>query len=282
MTLFDAASSARMSVGDQTWLGIERASWIAAVVGLLAVIAALIQIRQLIRRPALKVGLPHDPGGTDRRLLQVSDRVELPVLWADGNALSDPIELSVVAMNDYGATATAWDINFEVRYPPWLRPIREDELKQPPQLNVWSIAKEGLVLNPGGAFWIRTRFRVPLGRERIRMHAIVSLRDVRPIDRLLIVSIKPAQKQGTDRSTRRPSTRRGVFHRPGHCGAGRACEPLNESCSVEERLSQTPLRRRVPYTWRRQLRVQCVMRAAPWPKPVGEAEEVHLVDAHPR
>ena len=103
-----------------------------------------------------------------------------------------PIELSVVALNDFSATATAWDINFEVRYPLWLRPIREDELKRPPELkNVWSIARENLTLNPGGSFWIRTRFRVPHGRERIRMHAIVSMRDARAVDRGLDVTIKP-------------------------------------------------------------------------------------------
>ena len=56
-------------------------------------------------------------------------------------------------------------------------------------MDLWSLAKEGIVLNPGGAFWLRARFRVPRGRKRIPMHALASMRDARPIDHQIMITI---------------------------------------------------------------------------------------------
>jgi hypothetical protein len=66
-----------------------------------AVIAAIIQIRQLVRRPAQKVGFIHDPGGRDTRLLRVKGVGELAVRWSRRAPVSDPIELTVVAINNH-------------------------------------------------------------------------------------------------------------------------------------------------------------------------------------
>ncbi len=155
MTFLDVASQTCLSLGDEGWAWIERASWIAAILGLVAVGLAILQIRQLVRRPSLKIGFPLDPGGAGERLVQVSNTANLPVHWPDGVALSDPIELSVVAQNEMKATATASDVNLEVRYPPWLEPHGMGDLKRPPGMDLWSLAKEGIVLNPDGMYWMR-------------------------------------------------------------------------------------------------------------------------------
>lgn len=174
---------------EQIWLWVERASWIAAIAGLVAVVLAIFQIRELIRRPAIRIGFPFDPGGPSRRLMGVTDAIDLAVHWDGANQLSEPIELSVVALNDISANVTATGINLEVRYPTWLEPIIPGDPMKPPGMDVWSKAKEAIELNPGGMFWIRARFRVPRGRDRIGVGVIASMRDARPIDRSLTVTI---------------------------------------------------------------------------------------------
>lgn len=55
---------------------------------------------------------------------------------------------------------------------------------------MYGIAKSDIVLHPGGTYYIRARFRVPRGRERIRMLSIVSMRDTRLIERSLTVMLR--------------------------------------------------------------------------------------------
>src|SRR5258708_39715866 len=93
MALLDAtqnvASSARMSVGDQAWVWVERASAIATIAGL---VVLYLQLRQLIAKPKLRLRFPRDPGGTGRRLMQVKRKIENPVHWNSRSPVSEPLK----------------------------------------------------------------------------------------------------------------------------------------------------------------------------------------------
>ncbi|HEX6349356.1 MAG TPA: hypothetical protein VF160_08190 [Candidatus Dormibacteraeota bacterium] len=170
------------------WWWAERLSWIVTLLGLPAVFIAILQ---LVRRPKVRVGFPRDPGGTARRLATLSDSTEIDIHWAAGAQLSDPVQISVVVMNDHEASATALDVNFEVRYPIALVPV-PTPLPQPPGMpNIWSISRHDIVLNPGAIYWIRTTFRVPAGTTQVPLFAIVSMRDARARDKKLSLSVRP-------------------------------------------------------------------------------------------
>jgi hypothetical protein len=182
-----AASSIRLSDGDQVWLWVERGS---AVITILGLVALFLQLRQMTRRPKLRLGFQIDPGGTGRRLMEIVDTIELPVHWNPGDDLSQPIKLWVLVVNDIKASGTASDINAEARYPKWLVPDGIGDLKEPPGINVWQLFKEGVSLNPGLTFWLRGTFRVPRGRTQVQILVVASMRDAGPIDKVLTVSLK--------------------------------------------------------------------------------------------
>jgi hypothetical protein len=155
--------------------------------GLIVVIA---QIRQLIRRPKLKVGFPFDPGGADVRKTDVRDEEAIRLAWTMSPAMSDPFELSVSAINE--GDATAQNMLFEVRYPLWLVPIGTHQLKQVPAVqDAWTLAVPGIALNPGATHYIRATFSVPQakGKGTFKIHAIVSMQDARFIDKTLMVKL---------------------------------------------------------------------------------------------
>ncbi len=102
-----AATAARDSLGDQIWQGVERASWIAALVGAVGVVVVVAQIRQLLRRPRLKLGFPYDPGGPDVRKSKVRDEESIKASWLPGSDLSEPIEITVSAVNEGDAPLPA-------------------------------------------------------------------------------------------------------------------------------------------------------------------------------
>jgi hypothetical protein len=186
-TLANVGSSARLAVGDDVWNWVGRVSSIVTILGLAAL---YFQLRQLTRRTNVKVGFHKDPGGPGRRLMQVVGSIEVQVHWNTGDALSQPIRLAVIVVNEANASATAHDVNFEVRYPMWLVPEVASDFKEPPGMNQRSISQDGLVLNPGLTNWIRTTVRVPRGRDRIQLSAIASMRDGKMVDRVLMVVLK--------------------------------------------------------------------------------------------
>jgi hypothetical protein len=185
--LSNVASSTRLSVGDEAWTWAGRLSSIITIIGLVVV---YLQLRQLIRRPKISVGFHQDPGGPGERLFQVVNSIEMPIHWNPGDVLSQPIRLAVIVMNDASASATAHDVNFEVRYPKWLVPEGIGDLKEPPGMNLWALSKDGLVLNPGLTAWLRGWFRVPRGHDQIRLFVIASMRDGKMIDARLTVSLR--------------------------------------------------------------------------------------------
>jgi len=185
--LAGVGSSARLSVGDEAWTWAERISSIITIAGL---VVLFLQLRQLTRRTKVRVGFHQDPGGTGTRLLKTVRTIDLPVRWNPEDDLSQPIRLAVVVVNEASASATAQDVNFEVRYPKWLVPDGMGELKEPPGMDVWSFSKERLTLNPGLAEWLRATFRVPRGHQRIQLLAIASMRDSKFVHQLLTISLK--------------------------------------------------------------------------------------------
>lgn len=182
------ASAARGAVGGDVWLWIERASWIAAVIGVLGLIVVIAQIRQLIRRPKLKIGFPFDPGGNVVHKSQVRDEETIQLSWAQNQAVSDPVQIAVSTVNE--GDATAQNMLFEVRYPLWLVPVGTHQLKQVPAVNAWTLAVSGIALNPGATHYIRATFMIPKGRQGFKIHAIVSMQDARPIDKTLSVKLQ--------------------------------------------------------------------------------------------
>jgi hypothetical protein len=185
-----AVSASRDSFGDQAWFWIERASWAAAVLGVLGLIVVIAQIRQLIKRPKVRIGFPFDPGGADVRKTNVRDEEAVQLGWTMSSALSDPFELSVSAINE--GNATAQNMLFEVRYPVWLVPIGQHQLKQVPTVkNAWTLAVPGIALNPGATHYIRATFSVPQAKSSgtFKLHAIVSMQDAKYIDKTLIVKL---------------------------------------------------------------------------------------------
>jgi hypothetical protein len=184
-TLLQAASAARDSPGDQVWFWIERSSWVAAVLGVVGLIVVIAQIWQLLKRPKLKIGFPFDPGGKDVRKTDVRDEESVQLAWTTTHALSDPFQLSVSAINE--GDATAQNILFEVRYPLWLVPVGQHQLKQVPAVNAWTLAIPGIALNPGATHYIRATFSVP--QAIFKIHAIVSMQDAREIDKTLTVQL---------------------------------------------------------------------------------------------
>jgi hypothetical protein len=187
--LLQAASAARDSPGDQVWFWIERASWVAAVLGVVGLIVVIAQIWQLLKRPKLKIGFPFDPGGKDVRKTDVRDEESVQLAWTTTHALSDPFQLSVSAINE--GDATAQNILFEVRYPLWLVPVGQHQLKQVPAVNAWTLAIPGIALNPGATHYIRATFSVPQAKSKgiFKIHAIVSMQDAREIDKTLTVQL---------------------------------------------------------------------------------------------
>lgn len=185
--LSGVVSSVRSSAGDDVWLWVERGASIITILGLAAL---FLQLRQLTRRPKLRLGFHVDPGGTGRRVMKIVDAIELPVHWNPSDDLSQPVRLWVLVVNDIRASGTAFDINAEARYPKWLVPEVIGDLKEPPGIDVWQLSKEGVTLNPGLTFWLRGTFRVPRGRNRVQIHGIASMRDAGPIDKILTVSLK--------------------------------------------------------------------------------------------
>jgi hypothetical protein len=177
---------------DEFWRLLERASWLATLAGLVTVIVGVFQIRQLARHPSVKAGFLQDPdpGGEQVRLGRVATSMTIAVHWRDGSELSEPVEITVVVVNDANATATAYDIGFEVRYPGWLHPQESDVIKLP-WADIWSVTKPGLEpLNPGLTAYVKKTFRIPRGRGRIPLHAIVSLRDAPMVDQRLTVEVE--------------------------------------------------------------------------------------------
>ncbi len=84
--LSDVASSVRLSAGDNAWLWVERGASIITILGLAAL---FLQLRQLTRRPKLRLGFHVDPGGTGRRVLKIVDAIDLPVRWNPRDDLSN-------------------------------------------------------------------------------------------------------------------------------------------------------------------------------------------------
>ena len=182
------ASAARGTVGGDAWLWIERASWIAAVLGVLGLIVVIAQIKQLIRRPKLKIGFPFDPGGDVVHKAEVRDEETIQLSWTENPPLSDPVQIAVSTVNE--GDATAQNMLFEVRYPLWLVPVGKHQLKQVPAVNAWALAVPGIALNPGATHYIRATFVIPTGHQNFKIHAIVSMQDARPIDKTLTVKLQ--------------------------------------------------------------------------------------------
>jgi len=182
-----SASTVRDSLGDQAWFWIERASWVAAVVGVLGLIVVIAQIRQLVRRPKLKIGFPFDPGGNVVHKSDVKDEETIPLTWTQNALLSDPFQVAVSAINE--GDATAQNMLFEVRYPLWLVPIGVHQLKQVPAVNAWTMVVPGIALNPGATHYMRATFSAPTGKDAFKIHAIVSMQDARPIEKTLSVKL---------------------------------------------------------------------------------------------
>ncbi len=181
------ASTARGATGDVVWMWIERASWIAAVIGVLGVVVVIAQISQLVRRPKLKVGFPFDPGGDVVHKSQVRDEETIQLTWTQNPGLSDPFQVAVSTINE--GNATAQNMLFEVRYPLWLVPIGVHQLKQVPAVQAWTLVVPGIALNPGATHYIRATFSVPKDKNGFKIHAIVSMQDARPIDKTLSVKL---------------------------------------------------------------------------------------------
>jgi hypothetical protein len=175
-------------VQDHFWQVVERASWIAALVGAIGIVVVVAQIRQLLRRPHLKIGFAYDPGGGGVRKTAVRQEETVKTSWPPGSALSDPIELTVSAFNE--GSATAQDVVFEVRYPRWLEPVGQNDLKEIPAVNAWSLVKSASALNPGLGRWIKATYRVPKDRTTFKLHVIVSQRDSREIEKTLTVNLE--------------------------------------------------------------------------------------------
>lgn len=182
----NVASSARMSVGDRAWVWVERASAIITIAGL---VVLYLQLRQLIATPKLRLGFPRDPGGTGRRLMQVTRKMEIPVHWNSGSALSEPFKIAVVVVNEISASASAQGIAFEVRYPLYLVSQGDDQLTQPPGItDAQCLIKKDIDLNPGATYFMRSTFRLPRNRKRIQV--LASLRERKAIDKMLEISVK--------------------------------------------------------------------------------------------
>jgi hypothetical protein len=176
-------------MGDQLWFWIERASWVAAVLGVGGLVVVIAQIWQLIKQPRLKIGFPFDPGGKDVRKSDVRNEEAVKLAWTMSPALSDSFQISVSAINE--GNATAQNVLFEVRYPLWLVPIGQHQLKQVPAVNAWTFAIAGIALNPGATHYMRATFSVPQAKSKgtFNIHAIVSMLDARPIDKTLAVKL---------------------------------------------------------------------------------------------
>ena len=185
-TLASVGSSARLSVGDDACTWAARVSSIITIIGLAAL---FIQLRQLARRTKLKVGFHKDPGGTGRRLMEVVDSTRLPVHWRLGAALSDPFKVAVIVVNESSASASARDIAFEVRYPLWIVPEGDNQLKEPPGIDALCDLRKDIDLNPGATYYIRGTFRAPKGRNRLQVLVIASMRDAKPIDKMLEIEL---------------------------------------------------------------------------------------------
>ena len=181
-------SATRDSFGDQVWFWIERASWLAAVFGVLGLIVVIAQIAQLIRRPKLKLGFPYDPGGKVAHKAKVRGQETITPTWGPGSQLSDPIEISVSVINEGNATARS--VLFEVRYPHWLMPVGVHQLKMLPVANLWSRTVPSPVLNPGVGHFIKATFRVPKSHQTFKLYAIASMQDSRKaVERTLTVKV---------------------------------------------------------------------------------------------
>jgi hypothetical protein len=179
----------RLSFGDEAWTWAERVASIITIVGLGIL---YFQLRNLIRRPKLQIGFPHDPDpyATGKRLMQVLDSTDIEAHWNPGEDLSQPVQLAVNAQNDASASGTAQDVNFEARYPLWLEPVGQHDLKQPPGMNLWSYSKQSLTLNPSAGAWLRGTFRIPRGHNRIQVNVLASMRDHKAIDKMLEIRVK--------------------------------------------------------------------------------------------
>ncbi len=92
-------------------------------------------------------------------------------------------------LNDSRATASAQHLNIEVRYPVWLVPEGQHELKQPPVINAWSYDKHDVTLHPGLTCFMRATFRIPSGRTVVPMHVVVSGQDTRAIYKMLRLNV---------------------------------------------------------------------------------------------
>jgi hypothetical protein len=182
------AAALGQSFGDQLWQGVERASWIAALVGAIGIVVVIAEIRQLLRRPRLKLGFAYDPGGAEVRKTAVRNEETIKTTWPAGSALSEPIELTVSAFNE--GSATAQDVVLEVRYPRWLEPVGRNDLKEIPAVNAWSLVKSASALNPGLGLWIKATFQVPQGKTTFKLHVIVSQQDSREIEKTLTVKLE--------------------------------------------------------------------------------------------
>ncbi len=183
-----AASAARIAIGDNIWQWTERASWIAAILGVIAVGFVVIQIRQLLRSPKLRFGFPYDPEGPSPgwRLQRVREVDSIPVSQPVG-PLSEPTQIAVAIINE--GTASAQRLSVEIRYPTWLVPEGRHELERPPVINAWSYSKQDVLLHPGLTFYVRQAFRIPVGRTNIPIHVIASGLDTGPTYKELTINM---------------------------------------------------------------------------------------------
>jgi hypothetical protein len=168
-------------------LWVERASWIAAILGLLLVLVAVIQLKQLIRRPRLMVGFAYNPDPAGKRggsfKLQIRDTETVAIKWPPGQSTSEPFHVAVSVVNDGNATAD--DVSLEVRLPDWIVLPPDAPFKKVPAVNAWSFVQSGKTLNPDETYYARQLIAIPPGKNNIPIHAIVSYRDGRTIDHIL-------------------------------------------------------------------------------------------------